>query len=190
RLEARAPVGDAPAVGRPATATHHAGMRLGGGVKRKEITTFTREMAALLGATIPIPQALEGLGQEEQNQALREVILKTADSVRKGVALSAALEEQPRLFSNLYVSMVRVGEEAGVLPKVMADLAELLEHEDEVRSEVIAAVSYPVFVLGFGLFTVTILLTVVLPRLFSMLQEMLQVLPLPTLILLKVSGTL
>jgi type II secretory pathway component PulF len=72
----------------------------------------------------------------------------------------------------------------------MNDLADLLEHEDEVRNEVLTAVAYPVFVLGFGLFTVTILLTVVLPRLFSMLQEMLSVLPLPTLILLKISEVL
>ena len=72
----------------------------------------------------------------------------------------------------------------------MADLAGFLEHEDEVRSEVVTAVSYPAFVLGFGVFTVVILLTVVLPRLFSMLQEMLQILPLPTLILLKISGFL
>src|SRR3989454_9574823 len=138
-------------------------------------------MAALLGAAIPIPQALDGLGEEEENLALRTVVLKISDSVRKGAALSAALEEHPRLFNKLYVSMVRVGEEAGVLPKVMADLAELLEHEDEVRAEVVAAVSYPVFVLGFGVFTVAILLTVVLPRLFSMLEEMLPVLPLPPL---------
>jgi len=106
------------------------------------------------------------------------------------VALSTAMEEHPRLFGKLYVSMVRVGEEAGVLPKVMEDLAALLEHEDEIRSEVVAAVSYPIFVLGFGLFTVIFLLAVVLPRLFGMLQEMLKVLPLPTLILLKVSSTL
>jgi type II secretory pathway component PulF len=86
--------------------------------------------------------------------------------------------------------MIRVGEEAGVLPKVMNDLADLLEHEDEVRGEVVAAVSYPVFVLCFGFVTVTVLLTVVLPRLFSMLEEMLPVLPLPTLILLKVSHAL
>jgi type II secretory pathway component PulF len=86
--------------------------------------------------------------------------------------------------------MVRVGEEAGVLPKVMTDLADLLEHEDGVRSEVVAAVSYPAFVLGFGVLTVVVLLTVVLPRLFTMLQEMLPILPLPTLILLKVSSVL
>ena len=124
-------------------------------------------MAALLAAAVPIPQALDGLGEEEENHSLREVVLRISDSVRKGAALSSALEEHPRLFSNLYVNMVRVGEEAGVLPKVMADLAALLEHEDEVRAEVVAAVSYPVFVLGFGICTAAILLTVVLPRLFS-----------------------
>jgi type II secretory pathway component PulF len=77
-----------------------------------------------------------------------------------------------------------------VLPKVMNDLADLMEHEDEVRGEVVAAVAYPLFVLCFGVVTVTVLLTVVLPRLFSMLQDMLKVLPLPTLILLKISETL
>jgi len=164
--------------------------RLNVGIKRKDITAFTREMAALLGAAIPIPQALDALGEEEDNPALKQVVLKISESVCKGAALSAALEEHSRLFTNLYVSMVRVGEEAGALQKVMADLADLLEHEDEVRSEVVSAVAYPIFVLGFGVFTVTILLTVVLPRLFSMLQEMLQILPLPTLILLKISGIL
>jgi type II secretory pathway component PulF len=158
-------------------------------IARKDITAFTREMSALLGAAIPIPQALDGLAEEE-NPALREVVSKLADSVRKGASFSAALEEHPALFSKLYVSMIRVGEEAGVLPKVMADLSDLLEHEDEVRGEVVSAVAYPLFVLGFGVVTVTILLTWVMPRLFGMLQEMLTILPLPTLILLRVSGFL
>ncbi len=170
--------------------TRRSEIRFGTGIKRKEVTAFTREMAALLGAGIPIPQALDGLGEEEENPALKEMILKIATSVRKGTAISAAMEEHPKVFNKLYVSMVRVGEEAGALQKVMVDLAELLEHEDEVRSEVSAAVAYPAFVLGFGIFTVVILLTVVLPKLFSMLQEMLEILPLPTLILLKVSAVL
>ncbi len=174
----------------PVNGTGPSAALFGQRVKRKEITAFTREMGALLGAGISIPQALDGLGEQEENPALKRVVLAIAESVRKGSALSAALEEHPRLFTKLYVSMVRVGEEAGVLPKVMADLADLLEHEDEVRGEVLAAVSYPLFVLGFGVFTVVILLTVVLPRLFSMLEEMLQILPLPTLILLKTSGFL
>src|SRR5436190_17612439 len=180
----------APAKSLPETNGKSSEFRIGTGVRRKEITAFTREIAALLGAGIPIPQALAGLGQEEENLALREIILSISDSVRKGSSISSSLEEHPKLFNKLYVSMVRVGEEAGALPKVMTDLANLLEHEDEVRGEVTAAVSYPVFVLAFGIFTVTILLTVVLPRLFSMLEEMLPILPLPTLVLLRVSGFL
>lgn len=164
--------------------------RQGGGVRRKELTAFTRELSALLGAAIPIPQALDSLGEEEENLALREVVLGLSEGVRKGTSLSTAMEQYPKLFTRLYVSMVRVGEEAGALPAVMTDLADLLEHEDEVRSEVVGAVAYPAFVLGFGIFTVVILLAVVLPRLFGMLQEMLNVLPLPTLILLKVSEIL
>jgi type II secretory pathway component PulF len=164
------------------------GLRFGSGVKRKEITALTRQMGALLNAGIPIPQALESLGEEEENPALRRAIMGISDSVRKGAALSGALAERPAMFGRLYVSMVRVGEEAGALPKVMADLADLMEHEDELRGEVVSAVAYPVFVLCFGFVTVAVLLTVVMPKLFSMLTEMATSLPLPTLILLRVSG--
>src|SRR6266702_2740607 len=176
---------DAPAAksaGEAAEAHPAPGFRFGKGVKRKEITAFTREMGALLSAGIPIPQALAGLGEEEENPALKRIVLEIGEAVRKGMALSTAVDEHSRLFSKLYVSMVRVGEEAGVLPKVMNDLAALLEHEDEIRSEVAAAVAYPLFVLGFGVFTVIFLLTVVMPKLASMLQDMLPTLPLPTLI--------
>jgi general secretion pathway protein F len=164
--------------------------QIGSGISRKDVTAFTREIAALLGAAIPIPQALDGLGEEEENQALRAVILQMADSVRKGISLSAAMDEHPKIFSKLYTSMVRVGEEAGALQRVMNDLAALLEHEDEIRSEVITAVSYPLFVMGFGIVTVIILLTVVLPKLFTMLRDMLKVLPWPTMVLLETSAFL
>ncbi|HEX4349417.1 MAG TPA: type II secretion system F family protein [Verrucomicrobiae bacterium] len=174
----------ASAAAKPQAST---GISFGQGISRKLITALTQEISALLGAGIPIPQALDSLGEEEENPALKDIILKIAESVRKGTAFSAALEEHPKLFGKLYSSMVRVGEEGGVLPKVMADLATLLEHEDEVRGEVRSAVAYPIFVLVFGLCTVTILLTFVLPKLFSMLEDMLPVMPLPTLILLKIS---
>lgn len=160
----------------------------GGRVRRRDITALTRQMAALLGAAIPIPQALEGLGEEEEKPAVRAVLMDLAASIKSGTSFSGALAKYPHLFSSLYVSMVRVGEEAGALPAVMADLAALLEHEDEIRGEVTSAVAYPLFVLGFGILTVVLLLTVVMPKLFSMLQEMLNVLPWPTLVLLRVSA--
>ena len=162
----------------------------GNWIRRRDITAFTREISALLAAAIPIPQALDSLGEEEENPALKAVVQQIGEAVRKGESFSTALAQHPKLFSNLYVSMISVGEEAGVLPKVLNDLADFLEHDDEVRGEVTAAVAYPAFVLCFGFVTVTVLLTVVLPRLFSMLEEMLTVLPLPTLILLKVSHAL
>jgi type II secretory pathway component PulF len=174
----------------PDTAKPAAGLRFSAGVKRKEVTSFTREMAALLAAAIPIPQALDSLGEEEENPSLREVVLGLSASVKKGIAFSAALDEHPKLFGKLYVSMVRVGEEAGVLPKVMNDLAALLEHEDEVRSEVVSAVAYPLFVLCFGMITIVVLLTFVLPPLFTRIAQILPVMPLPTLILIKLSNLL
>ncbi len=173
----------------PATAPAVAGgFRFGSGVRRKEITAFSREMSALLGAGIPIPQAIEAIAAEESNPALKAVVEEIAREVKTGASLSAAMAHHPRLFGSLYTSMVRVGEEAGALPQVMRDLAELLEHDDEIRGEVVSAIAYPLFVLGFGIITVVVLLTVVLPKLFSMLEEMLDVLPLPTLILLRTSG--
>jgi general secretion pathway protein F len=164
------------------------GFRFGSGVPRKKVTAFTNQLATLLSAGIAIPQALDSLAHEEEHAALKEVVTKMAESVRKGHSLSAAMEEHPAVFNHLYASMIRVGEEAGALQGVLIDLAALLEREDEVRGEVMAAVSYPLFVLAFGILTVIVLMTVILPRLFTMLQQMLKVLPLPTLILLRVSS--
>jgi general secretion pathway protein F len=176
----------APAFSRPAAAP--AGRREGGRISRKEITAFTREMATLLNATIPIPAALHGLGQEEENPALRAVIADLGASVRGGNSLSDAMAAYPRLFPKLYTSMVQVGEEAGALDRVLADLADLLEHEDEVRGEVLGAVAYPAFVLAMGIITTFVLLVFVLPNLFGMLDGMTDALPLPTRILLAVSS--
>lgn len=159
-------------------------------VRSKDVTAFTRKLSALLDASIPIPQALAGLADQEDAPGLKAMLTRLEESVRKGASLSAAMEEHPRVFSRLYISMVRVGEEAGALPTVMNDLAALLEHDDEVRSEVVSAVAYPAFVLCFGIVTVAVLLTFVLPRLFGMLTEMMDILPLPTLILLRISSGL
>ena len=173
----------------PAHAPAHApGGAARGRISRKEVTVFTRRMATLLGATIPIPTALRSMGEEESNQGLKTLIQDLDTSVRKGNSFSASLQTYPRHFSRLYCSMIQVGEEAGALDKVMNDLADLLEHEDEIRGEVLSAVAYPCFVLVMGIATTVVLLAFVLPRLFGMLQGMLQVLPLPTQMLLAASA--
>jgi type II secretory pathway component PulF len=182
----RAPAGEA-STPTPTAAAPPAPASRGGRIARKEITAFTRELATLLEATIPIPSALQGLAEEEENAALREVIAELGAAVRTGKSLSEAMEARPRLFPPIYTSMVAVGEEAGALDKVLQDLADLLEHEDEVRGEALSAVAYPAFVLGLGIVTTAVLLVFVLPRLFGMLEGMAAALPLPTRILLAVS---
>lgn len=161
---------------------------LSGGVKSKEITGFTRELAALLDAGIPVMQALTSIAEEANNPTLKAVIMDVIDDIKHGASFSEALSKKTKYFSNLFVSMVRVGEEAGVLDSALNDLADLMEHEDEMRGEVVSAISYPAFVLIFGIMTVVLLLSFVMPRLFGMLEEMMDVLPLPTLILLNVSS--
>lgn len=157
-------------------------------VPRKEITAFTREMATLMEATIPIPRALESLAEQNENEKMQLVIQDLARAVRAGESLSAALRRYPRLFPGFYASMVEVGEESGSLDNVLSDLASLLENEDEMRAEVASAIAYPTFVLGLGFVTTFVLLAFVLPRLFGMLESMMDVLPLPTRILLAVAG--
>jgi MSHA biogenesis protein MshG len=170
-----------------ATQDSSAAPRQGGRIARKQITAFTREMATLLEATIPIPSALQGLAEEEENPALRQVIGELAVAVRSGKSFSEAMNAYPKLFPKIYTSMVEVGEEAGALDKVLQDLADLLEHEDEVRGEALSAVAYPAFILGLGILTTAVLLVFVLPRLFGMLEGMMAALPLPTRILLAIS---
>jgi general secretion pathway protein F len=160
----------------------------GGRVRKKDVTAFTREMATLLAATIPIPAALEGIGGEEENPALQRVILDLLTKVRTGTSLSAAMQSHPLVFPPFYTSMVQVGEEAGALDRVLGDLADLLEGEDETRGEVLGAIAYPVFVLVLGAITTFVLLAFVLPRLFDMLAGMVDVLPLPTRVLLWLSN--
>lgn len=163
--------------------------RRGRGVRRKEVTAFTRQVATLLAATIPIPSALSGLAEQEENEALREVIADLSERVRRGEPLSAAMREYPRLFPPLYSSMVEVGEESGQLDSVLNDLADYLEDQDEIRGEILGAIAYPAFVLGFGIITTVVLLTFIMPRLLTMLEGLGDALPLPTRILLTVSNT-
>ncbi len=155
--------------------------------KRKEVTAFTRELATLLAAAIPITKALEGLSEQNESEQLRAVIDQLASDVRGGKSLSESMRTFPRIFPVFYTSMVEVGEESGAIAQVLTDLADLLESEDEMRSEVTSAVAYPVFVLVLGFVTAFVLLAFVLPRLFSMLTEMVEVLPAPTRVLLAVA---
>ncbi len=150
----------------------------------------TRQLADLLSGGLPLLGALTLLTTQTEHRSLRRVIRSLADDVRDGRTLSDALADHPRVFPPLYLSMVRTGEVGGVLDAALGSLADLLESEAELRSQVLSASVYPVFVVCFALAMTTGLIMFVVPALAQTFVETGQLLPLPTRIVLAVSGLL
>jgi type II secretory pathway component PulF len=157
-------------------------------VKGREITVFTRQLAGLLRAGVPILRALNTIQQQTENASFQAVVMDISGSVRDGRTLSESLIRFPDLFSQLYVNMVKSGESAGMLDEILMRLAEAREHDDELRSRVVGAIAYPALVLAVGAISVFVILTFFLPRIVHLFDGMNQRLPLPTQIVLAVSS--
>jgi len=156
-------------------------------IRRRDITFFTRQLADLLESGLPLMRALDILREQTENRSLQKILSDLASHVRDGKSFSDALAFYPRVFSNLYVSMVRSGEVGGMLSEVLARLADFAEKEEEMHAKVRAALAYPFLILLVGMGTVAVLLIFVVPKLVSLFQEVGQILPLPTRILIEVS---
>jgi len=156
-------------------------------VRRRDITIFTRQLADLLESGLPLMRALDILREQTESRRLKEVLASLASQVREGKSFSEALTLYPKIFSNLYVNMVKSGELGGMLSEVLARLADFGERAEELRAKVRAALAYPILILFVGMATVAVLLIFVVPKLVSLFQDMGQILPLPTRILVEVS---
>jgi type II secretory pathway component PulF len=154
----------------------------------REVTVFTRQLAGLLRAGVPILRALTTIQQQNENPAFRSVLMEVVGSVRDGDMLSDALGHYPALFPELYVNMVRSGESAGMLEEVLLRLAEARESDDELRSRVMSALAYPVLVMAIGIVSVFVILTFFLPRIVHLFAGMAGTLPWPTRLVLTVSA--
>lgn len=159
-------------------------------VKRIQILLFTRELADLIDAGLPIDRALSVLGEQSDDAPLQAMIQKIQGDVRAGKPLSDALRSYPREFPTLYANMIQAGEVSGQLAGVMMRLADFLEKESIRRSQIIAALTYPMVLITVALLAVTALLTFVIPRLQAVFTDLGAELPLPTQILLGTSGFL
>jgi len=133
------------------TTPARAGFHFGPKIKRRKIRLSRAEMGTLLGAASRFRRLWMDMSDEEENPPSGLWFAEAVRAVRIRVgAIDLDGGTSPGCSENFNVSMVRVGEEAGALQRVMVELADLLEHEDEWRSEVTSAVAYPIFVLGFG----------------------------------------
>jgi type II secretory pathway component PulF len=158
-----------------------------GRIASREVTVFTRQLAGLLRAGVPILRALSTIQQQNDNPAFRGVLMAMVGMVRDGEMLSEALRHYPRLFPELYINMVRSGESAGMLEEVLLRLAEARESDDELKSRVVTALAYPALVLTIGMISVFVILTFFLPRIVHLFDGMAGALPWPTRIVLVVS---
>lgn len=156
-------------------------------IRRRDITVFTRQLADLLEAGLPLMRGLDVLWEQTDNRRLQEVLASLATQVKEGKSFSEALTLYPKIFSNLYVNMVKSGEVGGMLSEVLARLADFGENEEELRAKVRAALAYPILILFVGMATVAVLLIFVVPKLVSLFQDVGQILPLPTRILIELS---
>src|SRR2546428_3558673 len=120
---------------------------LGGKVKSKVLTTFTRQLATLVDAGLPLLRGLRVLEKQEKNPTLKSIISDLALSIEGGSTFSEALAQHPKVFNRLYVNMVKAGELGGVLEVVLARLAEFMEKAQKIKGKVIAAMFYPIAVL-------------------------------------------
>jgi len=151
------------------------------GIKGKTLMVFTRQLATLIDAGLPLLKALDVLARQERDRVLKRTILSLADSVRGGGTFSEGLAQHPRIFSKLYVNMVRAGELGGVLEQVLLRLAEFHEKAEKIKSRVKTAMIYPVIVMTVALIILTFLLTFIVPKFQAIFKDMLGDKPLPAL---------
>ncbi len=163
-------------------------IELGQRVRQQEIHIATRQLATLLGAGIPLVQALNGLIEQTTNKSLKKIIAQIKDSVNEGNSLTAALSEHPRLFSRIYINMVRAGEASGSLDVVLERLAEFGESQQALKARIKAALTYPLFMAVVGTLVLFLLITFIVPSITRVFEGTSQALPLPTIILISLSG--
>lgn len=121
-------------------------LRIGRVLSRAALAIFTRQLAMLVRAGMPLLRGLEVLGRQERNPIFRAVLEKMATHIRNGGTLSESLRQHPRIFDHLYVNMVRAGESGGVLDVALGRLAKFLEKSLQVRGRIKAAMTYPLIV--------------------------------------------
>ncbi len=160
------------------------------GFRRRDQVRFSRDLATLLRAGLPLVQSLGRLRARETRKGWKNVCAGIQAALEDGRTFSQSLAQYPGLFNEMYVNLVRAGEEGGNIAEILQRLAQVGEHREELRSKVRLAFVYPLVMLGMGAATVLVLLTVVVPMFNEVFAEMGQSLPLPTQILVSLSAVM
>jgi len=157
-------------------------------IRPQDVSIITRQLATLLEAGTPLVSALDAIIEQTDNHALKKVVAQVREEIKEGRSFADALEPHRKVFTDLYVNMIRAGEESGALEGVLLRLADFTENQTRLRNRIRAALAYPIFMVIIGTAILGFLLTFVIPTVSQVFAEMGQTLPLPTRILLGVSA--
>jgi general secretion pathway protein F len=159
-------------------------------ISSEEVYIVTRQLATLHGAGIPLDTALSSLVDQTRNPALKKVLAQIKGRVSEGKTLAQSMGDHPKLFSDIFINMIRAGEESGSLSVVLERLADFSEKQQALKGRLRAAMYYPVFMAFIGTAILFILITYIVPNITQVFKDMEQTLPLPTLFLIGASSFL
>src|SRR5882672_210345 len=146
---------------------------LSGRVKPKVLTTFTRQLATLVDAGLPLLRGLRVLERQEKNVTLKSVINDLALAIEGGSTFSEGLAQHPKIFNRLFVNMVKAGELGGVLEVVLNRLSEFMEKAQKIKGKVVSAMFYPSAVITVAVAILTVLMVWVVPKFKDIFKDML-----------------
>jgi general secretion pathway protein F len=157
-------------------------------VRPADIAIFTRQMATLINAGLPMIEALNAIAGQEEKAELKGIISGIMEKIREGSTFSDALKEHPRYFSNLYINMISAGESSGALEAILARLADYLDDQIRTRNRIRATLAYPILMTIIGSGVLFFIFTFVLPKVIRVFEDMHQSLPLITRILISATN--
>ncbi len=158
-----------------------------GGVPRKQLVAFTRQLSTLQDAGLPILRSLQILEQQQKPGLLKAIIGGVADEVEGGGTLSDAMSKYPKAFDKLYVNMINAGEAGGVLDLILSRLADFMEKAAKLKKKVIGAMIYPIVVISIAVGIVSMIMIFVIPKFEEIFKDFGTKLPTVTVVLLNIS---
>jgi type IV pilus assembly protein PilC len=156
-------------------------------VKQRLVAIFTRQLATMIDAGLPLVQSLEILSTQQEHKVFKNVIRDIREDVEGGSTFAGALKKHPAAFNDLYTNLVVAGEEGGILDTILTRLANYIEKAEALKKKVKSALVYPATIVGVAAIVVMILMIFVIPVFESMFKSAGQTLPVPTLIVLAMS---
>ncbi len=155
-----------------------------------DVATMTRQLATLVGAGIPLVEAVSALSEQTEKLELLRVLTQVRERLNEGMSFAKALEEHPKAFPSLYVNMVAAGEASGTLEKVLDRLADFMDDQARIRGKVTAALAYPILMMVMGTGLLTVMMTVVVPKVTSIFASLDRALPWYTALLITMSDAI